>query len=270
MYKHLIYILLFGQLFSKNIWAPQSAYLMPDKRWEVGLFHPFRYGLSDKINYSIHPALFFIMPNLSIKLSHYKSEKKSTASRHSVYYPTKLLKMLKAGVAVGDKTASLIPPGFIIPHMIGFSSDYVFTKIYSFGEASFYGGINLGVVIGDLDERTTIDLPLVYHRLGVFYNQYGIDLGVDFSKALTRTIGGYADLDLKLLPGFVGSYSIEHKFLFSWEKSKKTRVSFGYKFVYGKFPYGNQARILPFIPLLESWVPMVDIQWAGSAQNIKK
>lgn len=259
---HLIYILLLTGLFGGSVWTSQaSAYLLPEKKWEVGLFQPFRYGFSEKINYSIHPILFFIMPNLSVKILHQNGKMFSSATRHGIYYPARLLKILQTGVQVGDKTASLIAPGFKIPHMLGFSSDYIFTKPYKTGALTLYVGVNLGLVFGDLDPRTSIDLPLVYHRLGVFYNKYGLDAGIDFSKNITDATSYSFDLDLKFLPGFSGSYSFEHKFLLHWQKSKKTRLSIGYKYVYGDFPYGKQSRVLPYFPLVESWVPMFDVQW---------
>ena len=241
---YLIYIALLSGLLGGSAWASQSsAYLLPEKEWEIGFFQPFRYGSSEKINYSIHPTLFFIMPNLSVKILHHNGKMSSSATQHGFYYPTKLLKILQAGVQVGDETASLIAPGFKIPHMLGFSSDYIFTKPYKIGTLSLYTGVNFGLVFGDLDPRTSIDLPLVYHRLGVFYNKYGLDAGIDFSKNITD--------------------ATSHKFLLHWQRSKRTRFSIGYKYVYGDFPYGKQSRLLPYLPLVESWVPMFDVQWVG-------
>tara|TARA_A100001015_G_scaffold57270_1_gene62986 strand:- start:2359 stop:3204 length:846 start_codon:yes stop_codon:yes gene_type:complete len=267
---HLIHICILTGLFGGSAWTSQAtAYLLPEKKWEIGLFQPLKYGFSEKTNYSIHPILFFIMPNLSVKVLHHKGKMFSSATRHGFYYPTKLLKILQTGVQVGDRTASLIAPSFKIPHMLGFSSDYIFTKPYKLGTLSLYAGVNLGLVFGDLDPRTSIDLPLVYHRLGVFYNKYGLDAGIDFSKNITDATSCSFDLDLKFLPGFSGRYSFEHKFLFYWQKSKRTRFSIGYKYVYGDFPYGKQSRLLPYLPLFESWVPMFDVQWVGLEKNRK-
>ena len=36
----------------------------------------------------------------------------------------------------------------------------------------------------------------------------------------------------------------------------------GYKFVTGQYPYGRDTRLLPYIPMLESWVPIIELQWA--------
>ena len=260
---------LIGLLTVSALASQSSAGLLPKRSWEIGLFQPFRYGFSDKINYSTHPILFFVMPNLSIKVLHRKGKLFSSSTRYSVYYPTKLLKMLQTGIEVGDETASLIAPNFKIPHMVGFSSDYIITKPYGFGIISIYGGVNAGVVFGDLDDRTSIDLPLVYHRFGIFYNRYGIDMGIDFSKQITDAISCDVDFDLKILPNFSGSYSFEHKILLSWKKSERVSFSTGYKYVYGEFPYGKKGRLLPYLPLIESWVPIFDIQWVGLRKNRK-
>jgi len=265
---HLIYIgSLCGFFAGERLASQTSAYLLPEKNWEVGLFQAFRYGFSDKINYSTHPILFFAMPNFSIKVLRRKEKFFSTATQHSVYYPTKLLKILQAGVKVGDETASLIAPNFKIPHMIGFSSDYIISKPYKLGTASLYGGVNVGLVFGELDERTSIDLPLVYHRLGVFYNRYGIEMGFDFFKQITDAISCKVDFGARVLPKFSGSYSFEHKLLLSWQKSERIRFSTGYKYVNADFPYGKKSRLLPYLPIAESWVPMVDIQWFSKKQK---
>ena len=58
-----------------------------------------------------------------------------------------------------------------------------------------------------------------------------------------------------------GDYSIEHKLLLVWERSSTFRAMIGYKLVSGQYPYGKQTRLLPYIPLLEQWLPLVELQW---------
>ena len=137
------------------------------------------------------------------------------------------------------------------------------------------GGLDLGITLGDLDPRSNIDLPLVYHRLGIFYNKWGIHTGLDVQKNLTEKIRVLVDLDLRLLPGLadiqinpdlaklMGDYSLEHKLLLIWNKSDRFRIMTGYKFVKGTYPYGSDMRLLPYIPMMEKWVPIIELQWAG-------
>ena len=95
MKRIILYSILTGFLFSetKN-WDAHSAQLLPKKRWEIGLFQPFRYGYSQSLEYSVHPLLFFVMPNVSIKTSRGDLLGWVSASRHGLVYPTPLLNMV--------------------------------------------------------------------------------------------------------------------------------------------------------------------------------
>ncbi len=260
MKQIIFYSILVGILFSKTKnWDAHSAQLLPQKRWEVGLFQPFRYGYSQSLEYSVHPLLFFVMPNASIKRSRVNVQGWASASRHGLVYPTPLLNMIAK-----EGTLGIIAPDFQMPLMLGISNDWLMTKSLKGFETTIRGGFDLGLVFGDLDKRSTIDLPLVYHRLGIYYNGWGLDFGLDVQKSLNKTVSVLTDVDFRFLPGLEGSFSIEHKLLLSWYKSEKFRVLSGYKFIYGEFPYGLDMRILPYVPIMEKWVPIIEFQWAGT------
>ena len=134
-------------------------------------------------------------------------------------------------------------------------------------------GLDFGLVFGDLDVRSNIDLPIVYHRLEVFHNGWGLHSGLDIDKNLTKKIRIFMDVDLRFIPDTSkkgkrknyamrsGDYSIEHKMLLIWEHSSKFRIMTGYKFVSGDYPYGKQTRLLPYIPFVEQWIPLIELQW---------
>tara|TARA_B100000959_G_scaffold283960_1_gene354213 strand:- start:2191 stop:2772 length:582 start_codon:yes stop_codon:yes gene_type:complete len=186
----------------------------------------------------------------------------STASRHSLLYPTPLLNMLSKGTKIGSNIASLLSPNFLMPPMVGISNDWLMSRSLPFADITLHAGIDLGIVIGDLDERSSIDLPLIYHRLGVYYNKWGLDLGVDVFRRFTKRFGIHADIDLRLLPGLNGNYDIEHKLLFIWTNSERFQFCTGYKFVFGEFPYGEESRFLPYVPIAETWMPIIEVQVA--------
>ena len=169
----------------------------------------------------------------------------------------------------------MIDPNFQMPPMLGLSASWLMSKPMIGLDLTVKGGLDLGIALGDLDPRSNIDLPLVYHRLGMFYNKWGIHMGLDVQKNLTEKIRVFVDLDLRLLPGLadvqinpdlaklMGDYSLEHKLLLIWNKSDRFRILTGYKFVKGKYPYGSDMRLLPYIPMMEKWVPIIELQWAG-------
>ena len=93
-------------------------------------------------------------------------------------------------------------------------------------------------------------------------------------KKLTDKVKLHLDIDLRLLPGISkdhpqnfftilsGENVLEHKLLLIWNRSQSFRVLTGYKLVTGQYPYGHDMRLLPYIPLLETWIPIAELQWA--------
>ena len=261
MMKRIIsFLILTGFLFSETRnWDAHSAYLLPQKRWEMGLFQPFRYGYSENLEYSVYPLWFFVLPNFSIKKPQNDLAGFTTATQYKLVYPTPFLNMIaKSG------TMGIIPPEFQMPPMLWLSSTWLMSKNMGGLDLTLNGGIDVGIAFGELDTRSTVDLPLVYHRLGVYYNKWGIHSGADVQKNMTEKIGILADVDLRLLPGLKGNYSLEHKLLISWHKSENFRIMTGYKFVMGEYPYGSDMRLLPYIPMAEAWVPIIELQWGKS------
>ena len=257
--KHLIITLILttSLLANERIWSSHSAEILEQGRWEIGLFQPLRYGYSNDAELSIHPGWFFLIPNLEVKESQKNFLGYKTASKYKLTYPTILLNMLS-----GDGIGKFIAPEHEIPHMFSFSGALVGTRSFKEIDVTLSGGLDIGIVLGDLNSNSTIDLPLVYHRLGVFYNGWGFHTGIDIERAINAKIEILLDLDLIALPGYNGNYSIENKLLLSWNKSRDFRVTTGYKFISGEFPYGEDSRLLPYIPILERWVPIVELQWA--------
>ena len=72
-------------------------------------------------------------------------------------------------------------------------------------------GLTLAYCSKKLDKRTTIDLPVVFPRLGVFYNGYGVNFGLGFTGTLLPRLGLLTDLNVLLLPGMEEGFAFEHK-----------------------------------------------------------
>ena len=252
-------------------WKSHSANILPKKRFEVGLFQPLRYGYSETLEYSTYPIWFFVMPNLTLKKSHNSLSGYDIASRWSLFYPRPILNMVsRKGIG------GVIDPTLKVPPLLGISASMLFTKIISGVGVTFNSGLDIGISLGDLDGRVNIELPLLYHRLSVFHNKYGFHTGFALEKSITGKLNAIVDLDLSILPGMdkkktdsgitklLGEYSFEHKALLIYEKSETFRLLTGYKFVFGEYPFGSESRLLPFLPLVDSWIPMIELQWGRS------
>ena len=271
--KKIIHIMLFISILigDKKFWDSHSAYILPKKRYEIGLFQPFRYGYSDNLEYSTYPLWSIVMPNITFKKRHNSFSGYQTASRFKIFYPTPIL-----NIVAREGIGGLIDPNFTMPPMIGISASWIMTNPKPTTDITLNIGLDLGLNFGEIDERSNIDLPLIYQRLGVFHNGWGVHTGIDIQKQIHGPFEVLMDVDLKALPWnnsnkeqsnllkILGKYAIEHKFLLIYERSERFRILTGYKFVHGKYPFGTETRLLPFIPMLDKWVPIIELHWAGS------
>ena len=246
--------LLCGSVFATNSpWSTGTAYTLPKGRTEIGIFQQIRYGQTETLEWSTHPILDLLIPNVTVKKSWSTFADWDFSTRHNITYPTPLMRTISR-----KGTGGIISPEFDIPQMFSLRNEVLLTRKFS---PSFLitgkAGLTLAVTSDELDERTTIDLPLVFHRLGVYYNGYGVNFGLDVGGNLTSRFDYMTDVDIFLLPGADENFAFEHKSLIIWNKSKKFQIMFGYKLVFGEYPFGMQWHLLP----------LFDMQWARQFRN---
>lgn len=240
----------YGQTEQSRIWSEGSAYILPVKRVELGLFQPLRYGQSEQFEWSTQPIFFFILPNFNLKWFHTFYKDIAIASQYGVYYPTLVMRTLAR-----EGTGGIISPEFDIPHMLGLSAEIIISKPLTDNILlSAKGGLALGVKSAGLDERTTIDLPLIYSRLAIFYHGYQLRSGLDLDGQFNDYWHYALDADFFYTPGVEHNSAFEHKGLLIWQKSAQTKISLGYKLVYGDYPFGRQWHLLlPLIDIQKAW-----------------
>lgn len=244
-------LVLRGQEINTRIWSENSAYILPQKRVEIGLFQPLRYGQSERFEWSTHPIYFFIIPNLNLKWFHGFYNDFTIASKYSAYYPTLLLRTIAK-----EGTGGIISPEFNIPHMIGFAGEMLLSKPLGNNTfVTFKLGLASGLKFGGLDDRTTIDLPLVYNRLAVFYHNYQLRTGLDLNGHLYKRWHYSLDVDYFYIPGADYNKAFEHKSVLIWKKSEKTQFMLGYKLVYCEYPFGSQWHLfIPIFDIQKAWL----------------
>lgn len=251
-----IFIIFLGLILPLNLFGHQlnkvsskTAILSDAKHIDIGIFQPLRYGVSKNMEISIHPIAFFISPNLQLKKSFKTINGFAISSQHKFYYPTPLLKMISR-----EGTGGIIAKEFKdgIPQMFSLYNGVLLSKkISDKNLLTLKSGLKFAINSQDLDSRTTIDLPLVYPRMQVFYETFALQYGIDVVSHIAGNFYSDANFEIFHCPGSDENVAIEFSNMYSWLKSEKTQISLGFKIVGGKYPFGSQTHLLP----------MFDIKW---------
>ncbi len=230
-------------------WTSGTAYLMPQGRWEVGLFQPLRYAWKENLEIETHPLTDILMPNVAAKWGHFQSGNLAIATRHCIQSPTLLLRVIAR-----EGTGGIISPEFDIPFMISSNNEVLVSRTLT---PDFLVTLKAGVAValkgGSLDERTTIDLPLIFPRMAVFYHDVATCFGSDLHGRIFHRWKFLVDGDLFFVPTSDEQMAFEHKGMIMWDKSAAFQLCFGYKLVYGEYPFGTQWHL---------FAPLFDFQWA--------
>ena len=237
-------------------WSLGTAYSLNKGQWETGLFQPLRYGLSDNKDIAVHPFFAVMIPNFMIKQTWKEINDWTIATRHSAYYPTPLLQSI-----TGAGKFKIVSGQFEFPNLIGVNNEMLATKVIGSGLFTAKAGLLLGLGGSDLNPLSTIDVPLVYPRLSVYYNGWGLRFGADYATSLTGRWSGFIDGDLFLYPGSSYGLFYESKILLIWTKNHRFRLMLGYKITYGEYPHGAHWQIIPpKLPTFSNGWPLIDIQ----------
>jgi hypothetical protein len=232
-------------------WSTGTAELLEPRRVELGLFQPLRYGFSETLEFSMHPLLFFVIPNFDMKWAHGEVAGFKLTSAHGLTYPS-LLMNLVAREGIGG----MISPEFDIPHILSFQNALLASREVINGHLlTGTVGLNFAVKSDELDERTTIDLPLMYPRMGVYYNDFGFRVGADMKGPLFKRFGYAVDAELFYYPTADADVNsaFEHKGLLFWNKSSGFQICAGYLLSHGEYPFGTQWHLLPLVDLQWGW-----------------
>jgi hypothetical protein len=233
-------------LVSNGFASAESAYLLEKGDHEIGLFQPLRWGYSENIELSMHPISIFSMPNFSVKIRH---EKYGMTSRHRFVYPTPLMRIFQKKGMFGLFTP--VADVGEVPHIFVFQNELF--KSISLDKTLFTlkAGITFAIVSEKLDERLSVDLPIIYPAMGAFFNGYKFNFGVDARHHISDKFSVFLDGDAVIIP--TEDIFWESKLLGEYQLNDKWRILLGTKLTYGNYPFGTQTRLLPLIDITYRW-----------------
>ena len=225
----------------QSYWTGGTALTLPDNRFEVRLFGHSGYGITDRLEISAHPIMFWLMPQVKVKYRWSGKEDLILTSEHELNYPTLLLNVLsRKGIG------GMISPEFNFPQMISLYNGLLVTKKISRNSLlTGKTGIIFAIRTGDIDERSTIDLPVIYPRFATYYHIPVINPGIDFRGKLFSSIGGQIAAECFIVPAADENFFFENKGLLTWTLKTSWQFLAGYRLCYGTYPFGSQWHLLP-------------------------
>ncbi len=225
-------------------WTAETAITIPKHRFELGIFDESRYGLTDNCEISSHLIKSFLMPTIKIKKYWGNYKGLIIATQHGLFYPSPFMRTVAM-----EGTGGLISPEFDIPDMISINNKIVISyKPLNNLLLSIYAGFKFAIMFGDLDSRTTIDLPYFYPRFAVFYHQPEIDFGINARGIIISRIGWNFNIDNFVFTNTSENYFMENNLGLTYISREQTcRIEAGYKLCYGNYAFGPQWHLLPML-----------------------
>lgn len=250
----LLIIFLFSSSFIANSqknsipekWTDNTAFLLPEGKWETGVFYPFHYGLNDKIELRSNALLMPFLPNAGIKFSIRSGEGLLLASEHSISYPTLFLNVLSF-----KGTGGLISPQFSFPLIITLSNTFIASKWI--GSSSLLTA-NAGFVIAlrktKPDYQSSIDIPFVYQRMAHYYEGTSLKSGISFKGKIVKNLYFEETIRIFLITRNRDNLFIENSGAIMWSSKGSIRIKGGYLFSWGDYPFGTHRQIWPAFDLI--------------------
>lgn len=220
-------------------WSDNSADVLEQGRKEVGIFAPFKMGLKNSGELSVHPVLFFVIPNISYKKQWKSTDTYRFASVHTFTYPTFLYKLLSRNGAGG-----ILPATSTIPQLFKLDN----TALLSFNKYNQKFSVSAGVdfcLSAGASDFPYIEWHIVYPRTYSLNNFFTPHAGIDITgKLYKKFIYEYKFNSFFLTQSDKGIIT-ENQFKITWQKSDKFAVKAGAVYSYGTFPFGKDGGLYP-------------------------
>lgn len=230
----------------------RTAYILEQGEKEIGLLHPFVLGKNQNTQYSMHPILEFVIPNVEMKKTIFPERETDFAWALKLTYPSPLLKMVQKK-GIGGMIAE--DPDFApIPHIITAKMMLLNTRtIFKKHLMTFNGGFGLSVTNGTVDPRITIDLPWVYPRMNQYNQPFSVNMGIHFTGPLWKNIGYDSGGEFTYTIGDGQNVSFEYGDYFFWQATDRLKIYAGYDLYFAEYPFGTQWHLLPMFDLRYLW-----------------
>jgi hypothetical protein len=237
----------------EQVWSSDSAFTVPPRRVELGLFGSSHYGLGPRVEVSLHPLAFFALPHLEFKgrVTDYPG-RYFDAFKFRVSYPTLFL-----GLVSREGAGGLLPETSSPPQALQLEADYLMTKAFGlahFEDIRHTATLSLGLAWAghgrfSQSELPLLDFPFLYPRFASLYSPVVPRASLSFEGPLWRKLWYEASATYYLMPDLpdVGNaYALEPAAQLEYRFSDRIAVSLGLRTSLAKYGYGTAFHLLPY------------------------
>ncbi len=228
-----------------DIWSKGTTDVLPQGRWEVGIFQPLSYGLNESTELSTYALADLVIPNLTLKKFWKNIDGWKFTSKHSLIYPTIFLNVLAKEGALG-----ILPDNSDIPQILVMNNQFMLSYRYN-KYFNFIPKIGFSVALVGADSNfPTIDMPIVYNRTSIYHENVMFNIGLDVRGNISPKFEYLIDIDKFIMDKEYCEFSYEHKVMIIWKINRRFALSAGYKLSYSDYP-SNMQRSTDIIPLID-------------------
>jgi hypothetical protein len=230
-----------------------TALPLPRGRLEVGVFSPARWGATERLTLSLHPALFLVAPHADLQISWGTFAGARVASVHGLLYPTPLMRLLARG-----GTGGVVPADVTYPHLLSSGQHLLATWALSDHLATARAGGRLATNLTSFDGPrfwSQVEWHFAWPRMAAWFTGWSLDAGLAAEGPIRGPFRYRVELDGFLLPGLRGGdRAMEGLLAAEWRPSSRFRLAAGARFSWVELPQGTRFLWPPF--------PVLDAAWA--------
>ena len=227
-------------------WSGNHAPTMPKGRLELGLFQSAHYGLTDRVEVSLHPLWFFALPHVELKALAREAGPLSLAVRTRLGYPSIFLGLVSRAGAGG-----LLPKTSSPPQALQIEGDLLGSVQFA---ARHLATVSLGLAVAPhtsftAEQLPLLDFPFLYPRFAALYTVLVPRAGLGVEGQLWR--GLFCELSLlgflmPELPDLGTAYAVEEAAALEYRWGERAAVSLGMRASEAKYAYGERVHFLPY------------------------
>jgi hypothetical protein len=231
---------------ARRAWGGPIALTLPEGRVELGLFQSSRYGLTDRVELSVHPLWFFALPHAEAKFRYFETEGVALAALGRMSYPTLFL-----GAVAREGSGGLLPKTSDPPIALMLEADAVATLELAPGALA---SLSLGLAVAphesfSNEELPLLDFPFLYPRFASVYAPVVPRAALNLESTLFLGLHFDAEFRGYLMPSLpdVGTaLALEQALSLEYRFGERAAVSLGMRISEAEYPVGQRVHLLPY------------------------